>query len=83
MVERVFELLAAATDEFLGCIEGNLVPGADVVAGFFGGLAIDANPAGEDESLGFFATLAQALFNKSLIEASHIQNRVPLAKTRF
>jgi hypothetical protein len=72
MVQRVFKFVAAPADKFFWCNDRKLVVGANAVAGLFGGLSVDSNLTGEDESLGFFATVAQALFNKSLIEARHI-----------
>ena len=71
MFQRVFEFVAAATDEFIHGIEREFVRRLDAVARLAGGLAVDANLPGENEALGFFTAVAQAAFDESLIEAGH------------
>jgi hypothetical protein len=83
MFQRVLKLVAAAADELLRRRHGNFIGGLDAVAGFAGGMTIDANCAGEDKALGLFAALAEGAFDEHLIEAGHGQKRLPLVKTRF
>ena len=47
------------------------------VAGFAGGLAVDADLPGEDEALGFFAAFAKAACHQRLVETNHALNRKP------
>ena len=74
MCQRVFELVAAARNEFLRRIHDDFIGGLDVVAGFFGGMAVDADDAGEDEALGAFAAVAECAFDEGLIESGHGNN---------
>ena len=71
MSQRVFELVAAAADVFFAGVEGEGVVRLDGVAGFAGGLGVDADLAGEDGAFGAFAAFAEAAFDQCLIEASH------------
>ena len=83
MFQRVFELVAAARNEFFRRIHNDFIGGFDGVAGFFRRMAVDSDDAGEDEALGFFAAVAECAFDERLIESRHGQNLVPLVKTRF
>jgi hypothetical protein len=65
--------VAAAADVFIAGIEGELVVGLDRIAGFAGGLGIDADLSGEDGAFGAFAAFAKAAFNQGLIKASHME----------
>jgi hypothetical protein len=73
MVEGVFQLVAAAADIFIARIEGKTVIGLDGIAGFAGGLGVDADLSGEDGAFGAFAAFAKAAFNQGLVKASHVQ----------
>lgn len=80
MFERVFEFVAAATDEFIAGLQNNFVRWLDRVAWFFGGMAIDANLAGENEALGFFAAVAKAAFDEGLIETGHVEKSIAVPR---
>jgi hypothetical protein len=71
MVQGLFQLVAATADVFIAGIEGNLVVGLDGIAGFAGGLGIDADLSGNNGAFGAFAAFAKAAFNQSLVKASH------------
>ena len=71
MFQRVFEFVSAAADEFIHGVEREFVRGLGIVTGLARGLAIDANLPGENEAFGFFAAVAQAALDESLIEAGH------------
>lgn len=73
MLERVFELVAAAADKFLRRVHGDVVGGLDAVTGFFSGMAVDANGTGEDEALGLFAAVAEGALDEGLIQTGHIR----------
>jgi hypothetical protein len=78
VVERCFELEAAAADkaglreQFDRGLFGHLA------ASFVGFLPVEKHLAGEDERLGFFAGGSQAAFDNQLIE-THLGHRLPLA----
>jgi hypothetical protein len=46
-----------------------LVLGADGTSGFIGGVSIEADLAGEDGALGFFAGFAKTASDQGLVEA--------------
>jgi hypothetical protein len=71
MAQGVFQLVSAAADVFFTRVEGDLVAGFDGIAGFVGGLAVDADLSGEDGAFGAFTAFAKAAFNQRLVEASH------------
>jgi hypothetical protein len=71
MAQGMFQLVAAAADVFFAGVESDLVTGFDGIAGFVGGLGVDADLAGEDGAFGAFAAFAKAAFNQRLVEASH------------
>jgi hypothetical protein len=73
MVQGVFQLVAAAADVFFAGIEGKLVIGLDGIAGFAGGLGVDADLSGKNGAFGAFAAFTKAAFNQSLVEASHVE----------
>jgi hypothetical protein len=73
MVEGVFQFVAAAADVFVAGLEDKLVIRLDGIAGFAGGLGVDADLSGEDGAFGAFATFAKAAFNQGLIKASHVE----------
>ena len=68
--EGAFEFQAAAAGEFQ-VAAGNFKMGGfgDGVAGFVGGVAVDADFAGEDQGLGFGEGFGQAAFDEELVEA--------------
>jgi len=59
VVQGVFQFKAAATDIFFAGFQCKDVVGLDGVAGFLGGLAVDADLAGEDGAFGFFAAFTK------------------------
>src|ERR1017187_907339 len=67
----MFQLVAAPAHELFRRIEGEKVAGLDAVAGFVGGLAVDANQAGQDEAFGLFPAVAQGAFDEGLIQTGH------------
>jgi hypothetical protein len=71
MHQRVFQFVAAATHKFFYSIERDFVGWLYGVAGFLGGMTVDAHLAGNDEPLGALATIAQRAFDESLIETEH------------
>ena len=71
MNEGVFEFVAAAADVFFRRDQNNFVRGPDGVAGLAGGMAVDADLAGEDGAFGAFAAVAEAAFNERLIKSGH------------
>src|ERR1039457_3211422 len=60
--------MAAAADELLRRVQRDDVSGLDGVAGFVGGLAVDAHCAGEDEALGLLPTGGLGAFDEGLIQ---------------
>jgi hypothetical protein len=60
----------------------DFVGGLDVVAGFTGGVAVDANLAGEDEALGAFAAVAQVALNEGLIQTGLGHGRAKIRSKR-
>jgi hypothetical protein len=73
MPQGVFQLVAAATDVFIAGIEGKLVTGFDGIAGFAGGLGVDADLSGQNGAFGALAAFAKAAFNQGLVKASHVE----------
>jgi hypothetical protein len=71
MAQRVFQLVAAAADVFFAGVQREGVIRLDGVAGFAGGLGVDADLSGEDGAFGAFAAFAKAAFNQRLVEANH------------
>jgi hypothetical protein len=71
MAQGVFQLVAAAADVFLVRVQGKPVIGLDGVAGFVGGLGVDADLSGNNGAFGTFAAFTKAAFNQCLVEASH------------
>ena len=70
MVQGLFQFVAAAADVFIAGIEGKTVIGLDGIAGFAGGLGVDADLTGEDGAFGAFAAFTKAAFNQGLVKAS-------------
>ena len=83
MIQRVFELVAAAADKFFRHGHGDFIRRFDGVAGLAGRMAVDTDLAGENEALGLFAAFAKGAFDEDLIQTGHGQARVPLVRTRF
>src|SRR5882672_6825426 len=78
----MLQLVAATADEFVGTEQFDDVGLPDGVAGFFGGVAIDANLSGHDGAFGLFTALAKATFDQNLIQthaASGCQLIAPFA----
>ena len=73
MAQGVFQFVAAAADVFIADIEGKLVIGFDGIAGFVGGLGVDADLSGENGAFGAFAAFTKAAFNQCLVEANHVK----------
>jgi hypothetical protein len=71
MMQGMFQLVAAAANVFFAGVEGKLVAGFDGIAGFVGGLGVDADLPGEYGAFGAFTAFAKAAFNQRLVEASH------------
>src|SRR5579872_4228024 len=69
MVERMFELFAAATDVFRRLEQGKLIVFTNGIAGFAGGLLIDADLSSHDGAARFFPALTQAAGDQCLVEA--------------
>jgi hypothetical protein len=71
MEQGMFQFVAAAADVFFARIQGEPVIGFDGVTWLVRGLGIDADLAGKNGAFGAFAAFAKAVFNQSLVEASH------------
>jgi hypothetical protein len=71
ILQGMFQLVAAAADVFIAGTEGKLVIGLDGIAGFVGGLGVDADLSGKNGAFGALAAFAKAAFNQGLVEASH------------
>jgi hypothetical protein len=82
-LEGVFEFGSAAADVAGRGGDFELVVGLDFAAGFIGDLAIEADRAGEDESLGLFPAGGEALLNEGGIEAFAFGARRTAGLRRF
>ena len=71
MLERVFEFVPTATDEFFWRGEAELIGVLDGVAGFASGLAVDENLRGHDSALGLLTAFTDSSVNQRLIHTSH------------
>lgn len=74
MLERVFEFMAAATDEFFRRGESELIGVLDGVARFAGGLAIDEDLSGHDGAFGLLTAFTDSAIHQSLIHTSHMRS---------
>lgn len=79
----MFQFVATARNEFFRRVHSDFIGGFDIVAGFFGGMPVDADLSGKNQALGAFAAVAEGALDERLVQSGHGQNRVPLAKTRF
>jgi hypothetical protein len=73
MVQGLFQLVSAAAYIFIAGIQGKTVIGFDGIAGFAGGLVVDADLSGENGAFGAFTAFAKAAFNQGLVKASHVE----------
>ena len=68
MFQRVLKLMTATADKFVRAEQFDDISLADGIAGFFGGMAVDADLSGHDGALGLLTTLTKTTFNQSLIQ---------------
>ena len=71
MLQRVVQLVSAATDKLFGGGERELIACADVIAGFASGLAVDQRLAGHDGAFGLLTAFTNAALHQSLIHSHH------------
>ena len=71
-LQRGFEFVAAAADEFFRRGECKLIGFANGIAGFARDLIVDANLSSENGAFGFLATVANPAIDESLVESGEL-----------